>query len=525
MYLNMDLAGPIHAEFRLNSKARNIILNNFPTVVVDGVDCFSKLYAYSGGNVNTAPEASRVYKLFGTSAETLQEQDWEGVSTAFFEFAYTSLLDLIINKQDVYNRVFTVTTAGTKNIAHFNIVSYESMPITADIKADFNTGSNLADYSHLPTDADAGADPQSPDYVKQDDTNWFTAFHDVDEQLFTRTITVGNTTIGKGVDGRNIYTTIVELEYVLKDDTDSAEECDNLLTAITTTDIYSKEFRAYMTVFDGDEALYKEVDETDDEGTVVYTAYYLRVDAVTSMKLKTFAKLISKSLNFGHTLKKLPWWQKVLAIVIIVLIIIIAIIVTIATVGGTAGLAEMSVYAAIAAVASAIAITATVLTLALTLYLGVLNYYGYYDGGMFIGKAIVMFSRIAKYSGYIAAIFGAAALIDSGFQAITKNAAGELVRTSMTTAQITNIVTGWINAGANQYMAYVAAEEQAETDKLQAAADVGSQLLEDYTSPKSMSLAQVNFETYSFADMNETMDNMPYTLTEALIVDSTTKYY
>ena len=569
MYLTMDLAGMPQAKFVANKKAQSILLNNFPTKLVADtngtmVEVFIPMTIYNG-YVTTDPKYNRILKLMGTSATDLAKQDWKGVSHANFNFQYTDFSNLAVTKPTIYNQIFNYTQDSVECVVHFTKIdtckSAETIatcgyPDLTTINSDFTNGENLKTYNHLSTSEEENLEIEYvyPIGEVHTDPNWYIAFADVSQQAFNRKYSIKNTTIDKGVSGQFIYTTLIELRYSVKVDVPSDVLLDALLTKVIANDVFSSNILDQnMNMVEND--VYLAVPQVhisvgESGGTATYTTYiyYLRVDAVRTMKLKNFVKLFKTALKFGYSLKKSPWWAKIVAVIIVIIIIIIAVILTIAS----GGLAASTWYAVAGVIATAVALTATAISVALSLYFEAMQRNEMAGDLMFMPNVIMVFQDIAKYSGYIAMILGIGTIVANGFQTIATTSAGatsstvagtttsggtsvtvEIVGTSavtttvtqMTTAQIASQVMSWIGSASSIAMQYAAAEEAKKTAELQDKVDASNKLLEDYTSPASMVAFKEEFESYAFLDLNAKMDKVCYNSTQGLIDNCMTKYY
>ena len=550
MYLNIDLATPIQSEFMLNAKAQSIITKNWPTTTVNGEEVFTNLYIYNGG-VNTNVDEAKVLKLLGMDPDTLATQDWKGVKKSYIYFKYAPLAPIVMDDNAVYDRISNISKIGEVCNAHFTTVSYDEPADISVIKSDFTNGTNLNIYTYLPSDKDETAyvpsvdDPTGTEYIidnlgNQSDSNWFVAFADVDKAMYDRSYTVGNTTISESYDGRMAFTTVIELTYALRELVSEADPAVViLLDKVVTDGVYSEEFKDYSLGDDAD-PLYLSIpkygfDNDYNQVTIGYDRY-LKVSAVSSMKKKNFAKFFALALGNGTELKKGPWWVKVVAAVVVIIIIIIAVIITIASLGGASGIAATGAFALIAAVASAIAITATIIVVALSLYAGWVASQGWAGDAQLIGKAIVVFSDIAKYAGYVAMITGAGALIQNGFKVALTAAEKEAAKKAgtalaanamrdMTSTEIATQVLTWLNTGVSTVLDYKAEKDAQKTQDVQNQITAQEDIIADLTSNKSMELTQFEFESGNIYDTNAKIDSTYYSKTEGLVHDTTHKYY
>jgi len=553
MYIKDDFLAANVSEFRLNSKAKNIIIGNWNKKFVNGIEVFDIQPIYNG-NVIDSKANNKILKLVGTSVDAMKSQDWHGVDYAWFEFQYKNIASLAITKSGIYDRVFTKNVVGEDYIAHFQIATYpyvdkftgEVRETVADarasIKTDFDNGVNLGKYTYLKTSA-----PSVEGVPIQNDSNWFIAFADTGQLIYNRDYTIGSTKTDIDVNGRRVFTTIVELRYSLKENAVTAIEADPLLTKIKDSTL--DKFGNYVDGTLSDEFINLHI-QLDDPGNLYVSvpryAYstttgqleldgydrYLRVDKVNQMKLKTFTKLVKTAFHFEYRLKKADWWEKVVAVVLVVIIIVIAVVVCVGSGGTACYAAGQGAAYAIMTVASYIAITAAIISVILSLYAGMLDRMGYSGSAQNYGKYIKLFNSIAEIAGYVALFAGTINVVSNGFTKTVATSGGGTVTRAMTKPEIANFVIGQISSYSNMYMKYAMEQDAKKTQELQESVKEQEVMIAEYSAedgvsatPKAMEAQQLVFEDYAFIDLNARMDAIPFNKTQGLIDNATQKYF
>lgn len=105
MYLEIDLFTPKKNLFLRNTKIKNIVLNHWPRKTVDGIEVFDKMYFYWKPIIIDTPDTRAIYKLFGTSVLELYQNNYNGVSQAWFHLKPFKLDKTTVNNTQVINYI------------------------------------------------------------------------------------------------------------------------------------------------------------------------------------------------------------------------------------------------------------------------------------------------------------------------------------------------------------------------------------------------------------------------------------
>jgi len=514
--------------------------------MVNGVKVFDIIrVAHDQNYIDLTDGEKDIMKLFGISVEDITLQDWKGVDNAWFRFKHGDIDASVITGAMLYaeiTRSSTIEERYDERRVTFQYVTYDAPMTDADkavINSKFENGTDLKDHYYM----DADEEP-----------TWHLAYADVNETIYNRRFVIRPPLITEDRNGKTTYETRIELIYSLKEQAlPDAIDLGPLFQKVKDNDVYPPSFveklynenpGSQVGYLENSNDLYEAelVDSYYDiEGNLIEEYnYHLKYSALENLKLKAFAKFIKNVLDFKHTLKEAPWYEKVVAAVVIVIIIIIAIVITVVSVGTTAPATFTAAVAMISAIASAIAITSMIIVFVLTMYATWLTDRGYAGTAMTVGRCVVTFSEIAKYAGYVALVTGGYTTVANGFmkaaaegakegarqggEIVVKNAAGQLV-VPMSTAEIANFVVSWMNSLANLGLEYLNDEDQKKTEALQADVNEQARLIEDYTSPKSMAVVQKQFESGALYEPRIEISSYCYNKTQGLVDSATTKYY
>lgn len=548
-YQEFDLNSPVRGEWTLNSKAKKTILDGWPTKIVNGEEVFGTIgVAHDQHYTPISKKQEAIMKIFGVPLDTMKTQDWKGVQDSWFQFKTADIDSAAISKLMIYSEITRYSTTENRHNEHemvFQHVSYDA-PLDYDaiesIKWDFVNGVNLKRHHALDDDTS--------------EPTWHIAYADKDGLIYNRRFVVRPPIISTDYDGRKTYETRISLIYSLPEDKTMpiAMDVDSVLQRVKDNDVWPNRYMQSLynphpgahldgQINNSDDLYVAEVTgshlELQEDGTYKQVndyRYHLKVSALANLKLKAFSKFIKTILDYKYTLRKAPWWQKVVAAIVVIIIIVIAVIITVYSVGTSAPATLSAAVSMIAAVASAIAITATIISFALGAYASWLTDHGYAGSAILIGRCAVTFSQIAKYAGYVALIAGIGNILINGFytaapagaeegvDGVIENSSGTLV-VPMSNIQIFNQVLSWINSAATFYEQYDSDKDQKDLDNKQSEVDAQVKLLEDYSSPKSMAIIQKTFESGQMYEPYFQTPSYVYGKTQGMIDLATTKYY
>jgi len=267
-------------------------------------------------------------------------------------------------------------------------------------------------------------------------------------------------------------------------------------------------------VLDATKFVTASVTETD-EGGVQYTTLVngpVRLSYVESLpvvlsqagkidrKEVTFTDELSKMMGNGYTKTPVKAWKQFLNFALLV----VALIATVASAGATGPLAT--------------ALMATVL--ASTVALGALQYNEAMYGNP---NAAAMYGNSVTIIGYFGAFLG----IQGIFTKMEEEGAAGLVAyyAEMSTLKFTATMLNYANKvfdyAAN---AQIAEENHKINEMVKRNAAIEKQMA-DMPTPMKMEIAQWNFESYNFLEINEKMDQVPYQMTQGKIDGAMHKYF
>ena len=546
MYYKYDLLAPKMSSYVLNSKTKNLMVNNWPTIQVKGVDVFDKLYIAHNEKF-TEPKntgTKQLMEVFGMDIDKLREQEWKGVDNAWIGLDHKDVDTNNISKATIYKEITrTVATEdrGNEQVVLFHYVTTGILPPMQTeldaIMVDVNAGRANYKIEH--------------EYEEGEPITWHIAYADAEGLIYNRRTKVRPPLVNyNGND--TIYDTIIELRYSIKSlnsggnkyTTPIAIDCDVVLQRVKDNDMWPRAYEESLfgylpnvvdangnkipitddTIYVTEKELRCSTDgalDPNDPANYSYK-YWLRKDAIVGLKLKQFAKLVGSMLKMDYSKKKGPWWVKVVAVVLTVIIIVIAIIVAVFTFGAGGPLAVSGAVATIGAIATTVAITMTVITIVLGLYAGWAADQGYAADVAFIGEMIVIATDIGKIAGYVSLVTGG---IDFYSNIGT-----------MSTGQILVQTLSWINTGFTFWSAYDLGEDKKKLATIRAKRDKSEddyeeyygdadKVAEDLTSAKLIEATQSAFDNNISMDLLGNMDKNIYMAVEGNVVLSTQKYF
>ena len=182
MYVVTDRLTPAITGFASAMRARNMVLEHWPTADESGITLFGKLYYYQNGAVQESESHERMYAMLGIKVEDLKAEEYLGIDSCWIYMKRIDL-DYEISKVDIGNYINT----------ELPLVDTSSQWVTVDLV--YTPAST--DIPLTITDAEilAKVEASSPDiWFSHEDDHTCTAMAmlDTDELLFERTYSVVN---------------------------------------------------------------------------------------------------------------------------------------------------------------------------------------------------------------------------------------------------------------------------------------------------------------------------------------------
>ena len=242
---------------------------------------------------------------------------------------------------------------------------------------------------------------------------------------------------------------------------------------------------------------------------------FLKVEAARNLSAKDFVEMVHKGFDTGYVKEKPKGWEKALSVLINIVTFVVAFLTAPMTGGGS-----FSVFAAITSFTAVLA-TGVLVQYLFSLYLEKI---GHYAGAFFTRHMLTVLSSVSRILGYVTFALQISSTLISGFtRTVIVNGIVKTVR--MTSSQIFNTVTSWLDTGFSWYSNNSLSNQREEIKSKQEELDAQREEMIDHTSPKQMQMVQQYFENYEWAEVNQVLDNIPYVMTEFKIENATGKYY
>jgi len=525
MYVRFNMAETEMAAFVGNTAFKNRFLRTWPTKYIDGVRVMDK-FTFFDGHVIDTPLSRKIYKLLGTSVEELQRNDYDGVDKCWF---YMKPWELpltdrkLLTQGQVEEAITVVGTVEEQLRIEFKYTEYvqdtetwyQYYKSSEEVMAEFYEQLAASNYSNI---AYGYAANRSPVLALLDLTN----------EAFTRTFSavgkgtveiIENTAWGSTAK-KTVPVLYINFTYKRKD---PAIVSTALLTKLNTVsverkDIVSKDFyNVYDYFVSGTETdlFYYEVQ------SVPWIAYeyeydpvgYVKYDGLKNTKLTVFKRYLGKAIDSDYKREKADPWESFVAFVLSVAVVVLVAILL----PPLAAPLFASMTPAMAAIATA--------TLVLTVSAAVIGYgsmvasrSGKYGLAAAFGNVAIMFNKLSEMLGYITLMDVVGSLVRNGLtmtmSAEAAKAAGrEVVSTmgnqvvvKMTVMEIGMQVLNWVKTGFGIWSQYQAKKTQSEITDMQRKVSEQEEAINDLPTPKKYAAEQYMFESYTFLEINEQMD-------------------
>lgn len=499
MYLKMDLFSPRLGEYLLNTKAKNRVLNHWPRKTVNinaqNIEVFDKLFIYNNGVLDT-PNHRKLYQIMGISIEELQQESFDGVEQVWLYFDNKKYVDTVtFTHQDLYDFAYGSCTSeewytttlefitpmipGITDINNLLIGTARTDAITTTFNSQFNQGN---EWQIINTQT---YNPAT-----------FIAIQDIEQILFDRQISIGASKSFKAESrlfsknrNQTFYKTNIQVRFRIKDAIPIVN-CTTLFNRIDTSDFIDTDFYNFINIATPTTFI-------SDDTNPFSKEVYLPVSSIEAMLSKEFGKFLPNALESDYKEEEKEWWEVLLAIVLVVFV---------------AWLFPPLAGATFTAVATSAAIFVTVSTLVLMAVSYIMTIAGNYGGAIFMGRVMVVLSKI-----------GAVLAIINAFQAALNTLQqGLKVALNGMMSSFKNLI-----GGLKEVFNFISTVENTFADDIekQGNSQDAEQDIEAMNSPINMQLVQENFDNYTYLDINEQMDSMVYDMTQGKVDKSTTKYF
>lgn len=564
MYIECDFAGTATLDLQAHRRMHNRLLKHWPTTVIDGVTVMDKLILWEGV-VNESPQYKRIYNILGIRVEDLKANNWAGLLRYYMYFdviqgTYDNVSNTQLTDYLLVQAPFTVESIPTlptpvydRSVWFTSELSYEPMGVSI-------ANTSLTDAAILSL---VEADPHITEYSLEDE-HVLTSLALLDHAgvVFEREfrVTYRNLTTAAltyQTDSVNtagfIKEANIEFKFRRKPVTDQiayTTYLDSVRAAMyaSVNGRYSSVNKQLLEVY------HSIVPFIDDE--VLYQGQY-RLDGLQAMKSKVFNKTITARIKTGFKKKKVKAWKKFVTIVIFVIIVIFALLTAIPS--GGASLTSIGAAATILLAGTlamqGLAIIVAKRDPAWAAYLGKMS--------ATLGVISAVFG-VVNIIGNVMQQLGKEALKEAATQAlkdagkeVTKEAIAQTIAnmslqqlatitlsnvtmTTMQDALIGFVSSAWstttsftmssmLNIATKAFQVYSTYINPATegVDEMQSTLIAQQKQMEDLTAPSLKDKIDYTFTSpfYNIYDFNETMQAIPYSMTQGRIDDTFNKYY
>ena len=548
MYLKIDLYTPKYNSYIGGLRLKNKFLKNFTTSIKNGVKVFDSYVFYHSGRVNDTAKDKRLYKLLGTSYESLSKQNYKGLDDAYFYLKPWSKEKVKIEDNPIKDYVNLHSTIGVEYVVR---ISYTEENFKKHI-VPRPPISNISIQNKIMTGDTSIFEDGGVTYVT-DNTIAFMSFMDKDNVIFDRSIRVLGRTVTKSRIVDNLLVTKIAFEYRFTRKIDcyatgailGINAIQGHLSSVKKTELtFYKDIEKYISLIE----------------TNVYNSCflhhggktYLKYDSAEDFKGREFIHYVPPMITMGYSRTKCSgFFGCFLGAILTLLVIAIAFYVA-GPVGGGAVASSLSTAAVVASWLGTFSLALTIGLIGLGGIQFLLRESGEYATAYSMKGSMVFLSDFAKITGYMASITGLYASINTVRQKMaqdlvkdgvlstsTKKLALELaidITISVNTLilnktntplnvikagvsgdlftfsgkssmQIANTVIGWLNVIATVYTKMIAPNPNPSVPNETTQKDVSNNM-------NNFQLIQSNFENYHYVDLNAVMDNMPKAMTQ-----------
>lgn len=506
MYLTFDLAGPVLARHSTNLAFKRTLIKNWPVsaTLINGHEVMDRVL-YWNGTAYEEDWKKKLYKLMGTSVDKINKNEYKGIDYTWFEMKPFDSDEYVFTEADVRTLANSVgSVVATVGLIKNNPSSV--LMVEPDINGDFPPVDNTQEYLDHFQASRTSAGFRTFTYDIEDSIAVAMLLADVDNELFDLETIVLGSSATTGQFNQKATTITYMIKYQLK-------------AGNTVTTAYTARLNAmilpYLTYEDDDTqtvystvalelrslytTLYTPPDVLDVNGIPLFTylngkGYVTKagLEATSANRMKDF---FSKVLESDYEKETASIGARILSTILT----IVAIVATIAAL-------VTQQYWIVAAIQGA--------QFALQAYY-VNN--GDYAEATMVGKHMSVVQQV----GIIISMVNIAKVgLEKG---ITEAATESLGYTpGMTTTQIATAILNNTNTVFNFYSKWEARETSDEISEYNEKISELEKQMASMPTPEQYELMKWDFESYNFLEINETMQQVPYTMTQGKLNSMTT---
>jgi len=326
----------------------------FSKTTIDGIEVYNNKLTLWNGSVTTNPTTKRFLNKVGFEFAKLKTQNYSGVSSVFMTFDSKKYSYTPLEKEEIKTKIdnhFNVgdkfklkITYGADFLRYFkdhssilNDINYLVNKLDSDSKKYYAAMTILTEETEnydmeevyqvqrLPSRVPViSVIPENEDFetlALLDDGTFFKR-NKISSVLYKTHQTAFE---GKLVDE---ISCIYEYEVIaVPENTNNQlinyihDISENMRIASINMNINNRSAKtnnSYYYTYTNNSLIKQEILSWQDYDTSIFYNNYLKVDAVKAMSKKEFVNVLSKTLKIDYTKKKVPWWKKLLGIIIII---------------------------------------------------------------------------------------------------------------------------------------------------------------------------------------------------------------
>lgn len=355
-FIYRDFLSPARMVYNMRMGLYRQFDRAFSKTTVDNIEVYNnRLYLYENGQITQNETTKRFLNKVGFEYAKLQEQDYTGIERLYLTFDsgkynYTSVdKQTILNKLNLYftpGDTFSVKiTYGADLLKYFNDhdlilndINYLINKLDSDPKKYYASTILLSDITkhYLASDPyTQQTNLRYPIISIVTENNEFESLALLDDGTYFNRTGISKVTYktkttaveGKIIDEISfIYNyevlsvpTVEDCQIVnyLKDISDIIEYSSK---KVGTTHILIGDYYSYL----NNSIIKKVISSWQDYDTTIFYKNYLRVAEVTNMNKGEFMKVVGKTLTVGYDEEDVPWYKKVLSVIVIIAAVVVA---------------------------------------------------------------------------------------------------------------------------------------------------------------------------------------------------------
>ena len=522
MYLTFDLEGPVLSEFISNLKFKRMILKYWPvsSTLINGHQVMGRVMYYSGGSVKSSTGYKKIYKLLHTSVDQLNENDYQGIDKSWFEmqpfedneyvFDENDVSDLINQIDDKYSVLIGIEEDNPQQVTMFPPTNGTFPPVD-----------NKQRYTDLFDLTRSSGDWDKFNYDTLQNKALALVLLDTGSEVFDIEVINLGTTNAIGQNNKVSTSASYSVSFKVKSNfTISAAYVARLNAAmkpiIIIDDYGGDDIKTYSLIAIQLKQAYRTLYIPSDiyvDGIPLFVYQgtwsgddpigYVTKVGLESLRASEFKKFFGKVLESGYQKKKVGFWKRLLSVILVIVAFLVAvfappflIVVQLVQVAIQAYWVETGDYAAAAMMGR---------------HMQIVQYIGYMTAGIELAKANELANKVAIETAK-----------ETGAEVATETLMDEVLSltgytSDMSLAQVLTQTINHTNTAFSFYAQYEARQTASELKELNEDIAKVEKQMNEMPTPKKYELIKWDFESYNFLEINESMQQVPYNMTQGKI--------